>query len=92
MNFFEIPQKGMTVLTKSNCINCEKLKGYLFNKNIEFNPIYCDEYYKNEELTKQLRDYFKILTGKSNNSYPMVFLNGVYLGGYYNVLDYFGDF
>jgi hypothetical protein len=32
------------------------------------------------------------LTGNKNNSYPMVFLDGVYLGGYYNTLDYFHDF
>lgn len=92
MNFPVIPNKGITVLTKSNCINCEKLKGYLFNNNIEYNSIYCDEYYSNEELIKQFRDYLITLTGKTNNSYPMVFMNGVFLGGYYNLLDFFDDF
>jgi glutaredoxin len=92
MDLPEISQKGMTVLTKSNCMNCEKLKAYLFDKNIEFSPIYCDKYYEIEANKKQLREHLITLTGKTINSYPLVFLNGVYLGGYYNVLDYFGDF
>jgi glutaredoxin len=92
MIFPEIPKQGITALTKSNCKNCEKLKGYLFDNNIEHKSINCDEYYKDEELTKQLRHYLITLTGNKNNSYPMVFLNGVYLGGYYNTLDYFDDF
>jgi hypothetical protein len=28
MNFPEIPKQGIAL--KTNCINCEKLKGYLF--------------------------------------------------------------
>lgn len=92
MIFPEISIQGITVLTKSNCINCVKLKGYLFDNDIEYKPINCDEYYKDEESTKQLRHYLITLTGKTNNSYPMVFLNGVYLGGYHNLLDFFDDF
>jgi glutaredoxin len=49
MNFPEIPKQGITALTKSNCKNCEMLKGYLFDNNIEYKSINCDKYYKNEE-------------------------------------------
>ena len=92
MNLPEIPLEGITVFTKSKCLYCEKLKGYLFNKSIEYKQICCDEYYENEKSKKQLRDDLTNLTGKTNNTYPMVFLNGIYLGGYYNVLDYYGEF
>ena len=73
MNFPEIPKQGITALTKTNCINCEKLKGYLFNNNMEYKTINCDEYYKTDESTKQLRQHLITLTGKTNNTYPMVF-------------------
>lgn len=89
---FPKPEKGIYIFSRDNCINCEKLKGYLINNNKEFKTIWCDKYYENEELKTKFREYLLLLTGRNIKVYPIVFIDGVYYGSYYDLLDYYGDF
>jgi glutaredoxin len=83
----EITKKHIVMLSLNNCINCEKLKGYFISKNIIFENISCNEYLNDDTFEKTLFS----LTSKNTNVFPIVFLNGVYMGGYNEILEYYND-
>jgi len=78
---FPIPEKGsITVFSKSGCINCNKVKNLLKEKNLLFKVIDCDEYLienKNEFL-----NFIKNIIGIEYKMFPMVFDNEKFIGGY----------
>ena len=84
----KITKKHIVLLSLNNCINCEKLKGYLIRKNIIYENISCDKYLNDETFEKILFS----LTSKNKNIFPIVFLNGVYMGGYKEILEYYSDY
>jgi glutaredoxin len=90
MNFPEINKKYIVLLSINNSIDCEKLKAYLMRKNIYFENVLCNQYLTNETFKKILSS----LTSKTNNEilFPIVFLNGVYMGGYNEILEYYDDY
>lgn len=73
-------QYGYTVYIKSGCPYCERLKYLLSNINPQPKYIDCDAF-----LTFN-RDKFmffiKQLCGKDYRTFPMVFLNGYFIGGF----------
>lgn len=93
MNLQEPIEHILTVYTRTNCINCEKLKGYLLNTNrVKFRFIYCDEYMNDEETKKCFLNQMTYYSGQKVRTFPMVFANKRYIGGYYETLEYFEDF
>ena len=83
----------LTVYTRDNCINCEKLKGYLLNtRKVKFKFIYCDEFLNDEETKKHFLNQITYFSGRKVRTFPMVFVDGRYIGGYYETLEYFEDF
>ena len=41
----ELPiEKGFTIYSKSNCINCDNIKKLLEDNKLEYNVINCDNY------------------------------------------------
>ena len=88
MIFPVINKKHIVLLSLNNCINCEILKGYFINKNIFFENILCNEYLNDEIFNKTLFS----LTSKTKNVFPIVFLNGVYMGGYPEILEYYDNY
>lgn len=107
---FEKPEKvGITVYTKTNCINCDKLKGYLLNNKFNYKVIYCDDYLKDEESKKHFLNDIYLLTGLSEphknfcltknfirghkiRQFPIIFMDGTYMGSYYDFMEYYGEF
>lgn len=77
-----IPPKGWLVFTKSNCSYCTKAKDLLPDANI----ILCDTY------LKECRDDFLASmdskTGVQHRTFPMIFHDGKFIGGYTNLVDY----
>jgi len=67
---------GYTVYTKSNCGWCRRVKNMLLNTTV-YN---CDDFLKKDRETflKQMDD----LTRKEFRTFPMVFFNGEFVGGY----------
>jgi glutaredoxin len=80
MEFCEPQVNGFTIYSKSGCHNCSKIKTILKDKKHNFNEIDCDEYLIEE------RDNFLFFIeskiGKPYKSFPIVFYNGDFIGGY----------
>jgi glutaredoxin len=76
---YEAPSsKGFTVYTKSGCLNCPKVKSLLKEKELKI--VDCDEYLI-EDRTDFL-SYIRRIAKTDVKMFPMVFNDGVYIGGY----------
>jgi len=76
---YELPsEKGYTIYTKSQCIYCEKAKTLL--KSEPFTMIDCDEYINDDK--EAFLQFIEGLIGKSYRTFPMIFYDGKFLGGY----------
>jgi ribonucleoside-diphosphate reductase alpha chain len=72
---YKRPKSGITIYSKSQCNYCDKLK----EKIPEAYVINCDDYL--EEVDDFL-DFIATLTDKNPTSFPMVFHDGEFVGGY----------
>ena len=71
-------QTGYTILTKEGCIWCTKVKEL----------VTCAHYIPCDKLLENKETFFKEvdeLTGKQYRTFPMVFLDKVFIGGYEDV-------
>lgn len=91
IEFMEPRKKGYTVYAKTGCQYCTQVKSLL--KTVEFFIIDCDPYLvANRE---PFLEWMRNLAGKEVKTFPMVFHNGKFLGGfretqeYYDTLDAF---
>lgn len=92
MNLPEPVPHTITVYTKSNCSNCDKLKAYLIKNSFIYQTIDCDPYLEDEEMKNCFLTQMHYYSGKKIKSFPMVFYDCRYIGGYYDLLEYYGDF
>jgi hypothetical protein len=54
--------------------------------------VYCDPYLTDEHVKKQFIDQLFYITGKRIRHFPIVFLDGLYIGNYDDFLDFENDF
>jgi glutaredoxin len=80
MDFKEPLKTGFTIYSKSGCINCNKVKLLLELKNIVFDVIDCDEYILEKREIFLL--FIKEISGKEIATFPIVFYDEKYIGGY----------
>ena len=73
-------QTGYTIFTKTACIYCIMVKQLLKDTTIQL--IDCDEYLSNPHAKERFLQYIQTITGKSHRTFPMVFKDGVFIGGY----------
>ena len=82
MSFVEIPTTPSlyTVYTKSNCPYCEKIKILMDEYGENVNYITCDEWL----ITKRILflNIMRVKTQKDEITFPIVFFEGNYLGGF----------
>lgn len=79
---FARPKDGYSIYTKSNCKYCRNVKKLIPNAHI----ISADEY-----LAQNRDDFLSFvdkLSGKTPRTFPMVFLNNRFIGGYMETKDY----
>ena len=78
---FEEPQStGFTIYTKSGCKNCTKVKQLLDDNKIPNIKISCDEY-----ILEDKANFVAFIISKTKEEmvlFPIVFNNGVFVGGY----------
>ena len=85
---FDAPLKrGFTIYSKSGCPNCRNVKDLLKQKNAAFTIINCDEYLLFEKDDFLL--FIENLAGKKYTTFPMVFNNEAFLGGFAETMDFF---
>jgi glutaredoxin len=87
MNFATPEETGFTIYSKSGCINCVKVKTLLKEQKEKYITIDCDEYLLEDKPA--FLHFIHLLVGKEYKTFPMVFLNGKFLGGYQETEEYF---
>jgi glutaredoxin len=83
MEIFAPLDEGYTIYSKSGCINCTRIKQFLKQKNIFFIEVQCDEL-----LFKDKKQFLLIISEmakKECTTFPMIFCNGEFVGGYNEV-------
>ena len=79
---FVKPKNGYSIYTKSNCKYCRNVKKLIPNAHV----ISADEYLA--ENRDNFLAFVDDLTGKTPRTFPMVFLNNRYIGGFMETKDY----
>ena len=87
MEFEEPLQNDFTVYSKSGCVNCTKVKKLLTEKNSNFVVIDCDEYIIEDKENFLL--FIKERANKEYKTFPMVFNNALFVGGFNETQEYF---
>jgi glutaredoxin len=90
MEFIKPYPYKFTIYSKSGCINCRNVKHLLTNKNIEYHIINCDEYLL-ENRTEFLQ-FIQQLTQMNWKTFPLVFHNENFIGGFKETEDYLNNF
>jgi glutaredoxin len=87
MSFLSPVMKGYTVYSKSGCPFCVKVKYLLGSMSVSADYINCDEYLLNDRdgFLAFIRAY---IGGRDWRTFPMVFLDGVFIGGYMDTKAY----
>jgi glutaredoxin len=78
---------GFTVYSKSGCPNCTKVKKLLAEKKVFFVVIDCDDYIIEDKENFLL--FIKERANKEYKTFPMVFNDGNFVGGFTETQDYF---
>ena len=90
MEFEEPSKDSFTIYSKSGCYNCKKTKDLLTEINKPFNIINCDEY-----LIEEKDSFLHFISNRAEQVYkffPMVFHNGVFIGGFLETKKYLDKF
>jgi len=86
MEIIEPSIQGFTIYSKSGCHLCSKIKSCLKEKNLIFNEINCDEYLIED------RDFFlsylENKIGKPYKTFPIVFHDSSFIGGYNEAIEW----
>jgi glutaredoxin len=83
MFIFPPLDEGYTVYSKSGCINCTKIKKLLLEKKIFFLDVQCDEFLLEDK--EQFLLFINEKAQKECKTFPMIFYNGEFVGGYNEV-------
>jgi glutaredoxin len=87
-NQYPIPaQTGYTIFTKTACPYCVMAKNLLKDENPQV--LECDEYLFSPQTKEHFLQYIQNLTGKSYRTFPMVFKDGVFIGGYTDTKEWY---
>ena len=84
---FELPsEQKFTIYSKSGCINCRKVKDLLKNNNLEYEIVDCDDYLLEDKDNFLL--FIQSYSVSNWKSFPMVFHDGKFIGGYDETVKY----
>ena len=78
---------GFTVYSKSGCPNCTKVKKLLIEKKVFFVEIDCDDYIIEDK--EKFLFFIKERANKEYKTFPMVFNDSNFIGGFTETQDYF---
>lgn len=78
-------EKRILVLSKNNCKYCDLLFSFL--KDYPYEKIICDDINKDD-----LKRIVTGISGKNHNTFPMVFIDGAFIGGYDETVKYMSEF
>jgi glutaredoxin len=73
---------NIEIYSKNNCIYCTKIKELFNFHGICYDELSLDDGHTKEEIQERVGDVKKI------NTVPQVFVNGEYLGGYLETVEF----
>ncbi len=85
-NLSKPSHSGFTVYSKTKCKYCDMTKELLQENKLPFSVMMCDEYLE-EDIVDDFLDVMEGLIGKPCGKFPMVFKNGLFIGGYKETKD-----
>lgn len=96
MNIPEPVENMFTIYSKTNCVYCTKvillLEDYFeqldYFENNEYIKINCDKYLEKEDDKKQFKKQMESLVGFRPNTFPMVFYDKKFIGGFEETQEY----
>jgi glutaredoxin len=75
------PMDGVyTIYTRSGCSYCKMVMALLKDENPPVDEVCCDEYIA--QFKPQFFQFIKQIAGKEHNTFPIVFLDREFIGGY----------
>ena len=83
---FIYPNETWTIYTKSNCMFCNQIKKLLEKEN--FTIINCDKWLEEQETKNIFLDMIEKLIGRKYNTFPIVFYNRKFVGGFVETQKY----
>ena len=78
--YIEPAANNYTIYTKSGCPNCTKVKKFLETIPVKPFIVDCDEWLIEDKPA--FLEFIQIKAGKECKTFPMVFHNGEFLGGF----------
>ena len=86
MHMYETPAPtGFTIYSKSGCDFCKKAKQLLGHHRLSYIMVDCDEYILDDKAG--FLQFMETLAGKPVKSFPMIFYNGGWIGGFLEMKD-----
>ena len=90
MNFEKPTSEGYTLYTKSKCPYCIKVKELLKDVVPEPRIIDCDSYLTEPKVKEDFLSFIQSINGKiDHRTFPMVFYNGQFIGGFTDTQSFF---
>jgi glutaredoxin len=90
MSLFSLPStNSYTIYSISDCPYCDKVKELLKDKKPEPVIINCDQFKQNSR--EEFLTFMKEITNQDWKTFPMVFHNGKFIGGYSDTENYFDN-
>lgn len=86
MEFIKPSLLGFTIYSKSGCHNCTKVKKLLNEKNLFFVVVDCDDYLVEDK--NFFLSFIKSTVGKEHTTFPMVFYDNIFVGGFDETTEY----
>ena len=77
-------KKSVKVYSLTNCIYCEKAKDHLKKIGQDFTEIVYDKKTDMDEI-------MDLVNKTDRNSFPQIFVDDVFIGGFEHVVEYFDD-
>ena len=82
MEIIEPNNNGFTIYSKSGCANCNKVKNLLKENHFLFKVIDCDDYLLEDKEHFLLFIKEKTNTNTDWKTFPIIFFDGKFIGGY----------
>jgi glutaredoxin len=86
---FIYPSDTWTIYSKSNCLYCTQVKKLLEKES--FTIINCDIWLEEQETKNLFLASIEKLIGKKYNTFPIVFYNSIFIGGFLDTEKYLSN-
>lgn len=82
MSFPTPLEYGVTIYSKEHCKFCTDAKKVAEDNNISPKVVDCESFLHDPEIKTAFKEFIQPLMGAELKSFPIIFNNGTYVGGY----------